>query len=62
MDQFHKKPGELCTACDRPRKAVASEPINRWFHIVVHRCPNCRTELRMVERRLLPEKHKRTRH
>ena len=42
---------ETCTTCNIPRKPVAAEPLTNWYELVTHRCPSCKTVLRLVERR-----------
>lgn len=38
-----------CTACDKPRKFVSSEPAAKRYEIRSYECPSCKSVLRMVE-------------
>lgn len=42
---------EKCTSCNVKRKPVAAESLTNRFEIVYHKCPYCKTTLRLVERK-----------
>jgi hypothetical protein len=42
---------------DVARKPVASEDAGHWYEIVIHKCPSCRSLLRLVERKQPPPKY-----
>jgi hypothetical protein len=44
-------PDPVCTACNMPRKAIASEPMTHWYQITFYKCLTCNSVLRLVERR-----------
>ena len=50
-------PDPLCTACNMPRKAIASEPVTYWYQITHYKCPSCNSLLRLVERKEPPSKN-----
>lgn len=42
---------EICTTCDVERKPVAAESLTNWYEMVFHKCPSCKSLLRVVERK-----------
>lgn len=40
----------LCTACDKPRRFISSEPAAKRYEIRSYECPSCKSVLRIVER------------